>query len=127
MTSTWGRTPQFGSQTPMVGNMTPSYGSLGGMTPLPGGGMRTPIHGSQTPLHGDGKLFKFTLYHLLLYFSLRQGLKAGSCTIQSFGCVRMLHSKHRRYVFLCLEIDASDATHTTIDLLAIPTQRMQST
>lgn len=55
MTSTWGRTPQFGAQTPMVGNMTPSYGSLGGMTPLPGGGMRTPIHGSQTPLHGDGR------------------------------------------------------------------------
>ena len=54
MTSTWGRTPQFGAQTPMVGNMTPSYGSLGGMTPLPGAGMRTPLHGSQTPLHGDG-------------------------------------------------------------------------
>ncbi|CAI8005835.1 Transcription elongation factor SPT5 [Geodia barretti] len=52
MTSTWGRTPAFGSQTPMVGSMTPSYGS---MTPMHGGpGGRTPMYGSLTPMHGDG-------------------------------------------------------------------------
>lgn len=51
MTSTWGRTPQFGAQTPAYGSMTPSYGS---MTPLPGGGGRTPMYGSQTPMQGDG-------------------------------------------------------------------------
>ena len=54
MTSTWGRTPQFGAQTPAYGSMTPSYGS---MTPLPGGGGRTPMYGSQTPMQGDGKSF----------------------------------------------------------------------
>lgn len=37
MTSTYGRTPMYGSQTPM-------YGS----------GSRTPMYGSQTPLH-DGE------------------------------------------------------------------------
>ena len=52
MTSTWGRTPAFGSQTPMVGSMTPSYGS---MTPMHSGGGRTPMYGSHTPMHGDGE------------------------------------------------------------------------
>ena len=52
MTSSWGRTPQFGPNTPAYGSMTPSYGS---MTPLPGGGGRTPMYGAQTPVHGDGK------------------------------------------------------------------------
>ena len=59
MTSTWGRTPQFGAQTPAYGSMTPSYGS---MTPLPGGGGRTPMYGSQTPMQGDGKSLHIFIY-----------------------------------------------------------------
>lgn len=58
MTSSWGRTPQFGPNTPAYGSMTPSYGS---MTPLPGAGGRTPMYGAQTPVHGDGK------YQTILY------------------------------------------------------------
>ncbi|MBV96332.1 Transcription elongation factor SPT5, partial [Eschrichtius robustus] len=51
MTSTYGRTPMYGSQTPMYGSgsRTPMYGS---QTPLQDGS-RTPHYGSQTPLH-DG-------------------------------------------------------------------------
>lgn len=51
MTSTYGRTPMYGSQTPMYGSgsRTPMYGS---QTPLHDGS-RTPHYGSQTPLH-DG-------------------------------------------------------------------------
>ncbi|CAM9491533.1 unnamed protein product [Lampetra planeri] len=51
-TSTYGRTPMYGSQTPMYGSgsRTPMYGS---QTPLHDTGNRTPHYGSQTPLH-DG-------------------------------------------------------------------------
>ncbi|EHH59573.1 hypothetical protein EGM_09714 [Macaca fascicularis] len=47
MTSTYGRTPMYGSQTPMYGSgsRTPMYGS---QTPLQDGD-RTPHYGSQTP------------------------------------------------------------------------------
>ncbi|XP_064385499.1 transcription elongation factor SPT5-like isoform X2 [Halichondria panicea] len=51
MTSSWGRTPSFGSQTPMVGSMTPSYS----MTPMHGAGSRTPMYGSHTPMHDGGR------------------------------------------------------------------------
>ncbi|NWV12565.1 SPT5H factor, partial [Ptilonorhynchus violaceus] len=51
LTSSYGRTPMYGSQTPMYGSgsRTPMYGS---QTPLHDGS-RTPHYGSQTPLH-DG-------------------------------------------------------------------------
>uniref|UniRef100_A0A670JFA7 Transcription elongation factor SPT5 n=1 Tax=Podarcis muralis TaxID=64176 RepID=A0A670JFA7_PODMU len=51
MTSTYARTPMYGSQTPMYGSgsRTPMYGS---QTPSHDGN-RTPHYGSQTPLH-DG-------------------------------------------------------------------------
>nr|CAB3266712.1 transcription elongation factor SPT5 [Phallusia mammillata] len=50
-TSTYGRTPMYGSQTPMYGggSRTPMYGS---QTPVQEGS-RTPHYGAQTPLH-DG-------------------------------------------------------------------------
>ncbi|KAK3743846.1 hypothetical protein QZH41_011853, partial [Actinostola sp. cb2023] len=40
--SSYARTPMYGSQTPMYGSQTPMHGS------------RTPMYGSQTPTHGDG-------------------------------------------------------------------------
>uniref|UniRef100_A0A8D0KEQ0 Transcription elongation factor SPT5 n=1 Tax=Salvator merianae TaxID=96440 RepID=A0A8D0KEQ0_SALMN len=51
MTSSYGRTPMYGSQTPMYGSgsRTPMHGS---QTPMHDGN-RTPHYGSQTPLH-DG-------------------------------------------------------------------------
>ncbi|XP_035670800.1 transcription elongation factor SPT5-like [Branchiostoma floridae] len=50
--TSYGRTPMYGSQTPMygAGSRTPMYGS---QTPQYEGG-RTPHYGSQTPLHDDG-------------------------------------------------------------------------
>ncbi|GBM05915.1 Transcription elongation factor SPT5 [Araneus ventricosus] len=50
-TSSFGRTPMYGSQTPMYGSQTPMYGS---QTPMYATGSRTPMYGLQTPQYDVG-------------------------------------------------------------------------